>query len=315
MENISEKVDYRNLLFKTIITVIITALFSFGLQNILASFEQAKIIVNNSIQTDDGFYTTISITNFKDKSSLEDMRICVSNDINISRLISKTQYSLKDNVLYIDLIQPKESISIILVTKEKIESGDVKIDSKYAISLSNFSNEKPLSTIVIVSGIVTITIYGIMFYCFGIYYEKRRKKSEAKDIKMLKETTEQINKVREETTEKINEVRKENDKIVASLNSSNELYNNSEKKRIRHKIYDLNRISDLNKELNFWRDTIRRILYSVKSEKVTDDMLFKTVTSTLKTYTVNEKSEKEIDEMLLIAEAISNKELNNDSFD
>ena len=71
------------------------------------------------------------------------------------------------------------------------------------------------------------------------------------------------------------------------------------------RIYYSAHISDLRKELSFWRDTVRKMLYNSQNEFQTADKVIDTVTSTLKTYTTRKRSKENMDELLYLAQLIA----------
>ena len=78
------------------------------------------------------------------------------------------------------------------------------------------------------------------------------------------------------------------------------------------RLYYFARISDLQKELSFWRDTVRKMLYNSQHEFQTADKVIDTVTSTLKTYTTRKRSDENMDELLYLAQLIADsRELRN----
>ena len=65
---------------------------------------------------------------------------------------------------------------------------------------------------------------------------------------------------------------------------------------MRIKILLLARLSDYSKELTFWRDTIRKILYSMsKTGKKAAEEVIKEVTATLKTHSTLSESEDDFE--------------------
>ena len=67
----------------------------------------------------------------------------------------------------------------------------------------------------------------------------------------------------------------------------------------------MTRISHLRKELSFWRDTVRKMLYNSQNEFQTADKVIDAVTSTLKTYTTQGRSDDNMDVTLYLAQLIA----------
>ena len=75
---------------------------------------------------------------------------------------------------------------------------------------------------------------------------------------------------------------------------------------MKDRIYYLIRIKDLRCELDFWRDTLRKLLYSSKKDKLTTDKIINEITKSLKTFSVNEKNQENIDEIIYLAKVLNN---------
>lgn len=56
----------------------------------------------------------------------------------------------------------------------------------------------------------------------------------------------------------------------------------------------LSRLSDYSKELTFWKDTLKKILYKTETRSSSSEVIFDTVTETLKTYGTR-KNYKDVD--------------------
>lgn len=106
-----------------------------------------------------------------------------------------------------------------------------------------------------------------------------------------------------------NHIREVEEKSLAEsekLSDRIDLQKEQSKKAINElRLYYFTRISDLQKELSFWRDTVRKMLYNSQNEFQTADKVIETVTSTLKTYTTRKRSEKNMDELLYLAQLIA----------
>ena len=93
--------------------------------------------------------------------------------------------------------------------------------------------------------------------------------------------------------------RKDFEKVKEDLNKE---YNNYRKA----KIILLARIRDYSKELDFWRDTIRKILYSIPKNRKED--ITKIVTNNLRTYQTSDYNDDYFESAKMLAE-IMNKEV------
>lgn len=150
----------------------------------------------------------------------------------------------------------------------------------------------------IVQILLAIGVAGIVMVIgssFTLWFSKRKIMQVQNHIREVEEKSEKVSAETEKLSDKI-DVQKEQSK-----KSINEL-----------RLYYFARISDLQKELSFWRDTVRKMLYNSQNEFQTADKVIETVTSTLKTYTTRKRSDKNMDELLYLAQLIADsRELRN----
>ena len=73
----------------------------------------------------------------------------------------------------------------------------------------------------------------------------------------------------------------------------------------RYKILLLARLSDYSKELDFWRDTIRKILYQATHEAKTAETIITQVSQSLKTYGTHDRHSDDFEVITTLATMIS----------
>ena len=67
------------------------------------------------------------------------------------------------------------------------------------------------------------------------------------------------------------------------------------------KVYHLVRMRDYQKELDFWKDTIRKFLYKSKETEDSAERLFSIITDSLKTYSTRKNVGSHYDEIVYLA--------------
>lgn len=91
----------------------------------------------------------------------------------------------------------------------------------------------------------------------------------------------------EETQKELIEKNIKDNKSIQKLESNLEKL---QKESAKIKILYVSRISEYAKELSFWRDTIRKIMYNSESKNLNSELIIDTVIKSLKTYhTRNQK--------------------------
>ncbi len=118
----------------------------------------------------------------------------------------------------------------------------------------------------------TAIIYSI-FVAIGYYWQDTRASHRQEDLtKQIQEHKEQVEAVQKQLTDvttKISEIHREGHRI---------------------RIFYLKRLSDATKELDFWRDTVRKMLYQTCEDKNVSERLINHVTNTLKTYSTRSEA-------------------------
>ena len=186
-----------------------------------------------------------------------------------------------------DNISPKSNYTLIIWTEQPILKGQIIAESDYKISMHSSESNTPF----IVQILLAIGVAGIVMVIgssFTLWFSKRQIMQVQNHIREVEEKSKKVSAEAEKLSDKI-DVQKEQSK-----KSINEL-----------RLYYFARISDLQKELSFWRDTVRKMLYNSQNEFQTADKVIDTVTSTLKTYTTRGHSDDNMDEMLYLAQLIA----------
>lgn len=285
-------------IIESVITAIVVGVVSFILSGLLSllSLKYGSIIANEPINIEnDTYLSVIDIINNSD-NILKDIGIelpgkLVEINSNIPIDYTVENYSSGDNSKIVVNTANEHSNYQILVKYEKSVESEIVISNYKPNKLTLTDKEDYLNpmkstiSILIYTSISYAIMIGIMYY----YYNRKREKQ-------------------------INEIDKRNDDLKYSIESINNINNNTEK-RLDDTIKDLKqkrdhdtklrllylaRISDYKKELSFWRDTVRKTINNhTKADDVIDE-----VTKTLKTYKTLEKFENNEFQYLEIAELI-----------
>jgi uncharacterized protein YeeX (DUF496 family) len=118
--------------------------------------------------------------------------------------------------------------------------------------------------------------------------------------------TTQTSKLDERLQNAMSEIQQAKQDHEASIRSLEERHREIDKNLARARVLLLARLSDYAKELEFWRDTVRKILYSVSKDDKASEKIISAVTDTLKTYSTRSDSLREFDSVKLLAEMFAN---------
>ncbi len=290
-----EKTKWGNIIFEVLITILLTSLFSFVI-SIFFNRNQCDINIGTSIVNGNEFMTPITIKNNSGNIEVEDLDITVGEYNEIINMVSNITYTIenKKKAITLNYIPPKETVSIIIITKDVINLDSVKIAYKGNLNITYLEDKSETYTLIISQAI----IYGIMLIVIKYLQDKNHKKQ------MMR--IDEVNKTVEKNDKEINDLLTEQKDLKSEA---------AELKKDKHKlrIYYLTRMKDYKKELDFWKDTIRKFIYQSSLNKVNSEELFDVVTDTLKTYGTKSKDIANIDEIFYLAHIMNENNKGNET--
>jgi hypothetical protein len=143
--------------------------------------------------------------------------------------------------------------------------------------------ERPIS-LAMKDAVVTASIYAVMLAIMTFWHYGQ--------LGDLREETEAISKKLDEAMAQAQELEEEASQIT------------NKQKRIQ--ILLLARLSDYSKELSFWRDTIRKILYQATGDSKGSETVINQVTETLRTYGTRSGAADDFETIEVLARMLSN---------
>ena len=275
-----EKVKWGVRFIEIFFSVLLTTLFSLGVTYFLDK-DKCSINIGTSIAQNNQYLTSVVISNSAKNKALKNLEISISGFNEIKEGIINTSYVLnrKNNMLTIDYIPPEETLSLIIVSKDAINPQSIKIAYSGKVKTSYPGDKSDLYTLIISQ----IIIYTIMLILLKSFQYKN-------DIKLDKE----IDKLNKENDHNLKQFEEAKNKI-------NEINTNTHELRI----YYLSRMKDYSKELDFWKNTIRKILYQSDKNNKTNEKIFDMVTGELKTYGTRSNIDPNYDELTYLAKKMN----------
>jgi len=295
MKDTNVKVNWKSIFAQVIVTLVVTALFARGLY--LINLEGLRINISDSTQIGNEYYTTISFINFK-KTSIHDVIIYLNDDIDVLSVDGDSNVIKNANTIRLKQINPKGKLSCLVKTTDKIEKNNIIVDNNIKIAISFFSASQDTLLMIIL-----LCIYAL-FNTVAVYISER---ISAKFSEKNKKRIQAINNKLDETKEKSDEEVKE---LKCTLSDQDARIKATNKEIHKLRIYYQIRINDLNKELDFWRNTIRKMLFNSSDKFNSAEVVIEMVTNELKTYTTRERNKDSIDEIFYLANIISEKDNN-----
>lgn len=272
---------------ETILPVFITIIVTFSLQLAVEYFTRPS-----------GVYS-IELFNSENKST---GHISIDNRTN---KIHDELYFLVENsenlkILTKDYLEYQLTPSSLDSSKVLLKISNILPQSKTNIILANLSTQSQISFVnskdkqyrdvgfvisrhfnALRNAIITTLIYGLIFGLFYIYF-----------IYIFNRQVERQEKHAEESKERVKELKDELKDVRENISKSNA-------SSLKRSILYMAKIRDYEKELNFWKTLISKILYEDKNIKPKE--LFKKITETLESYGTVALT----DEKLSMAEYIS----------
>lgn len=140
-------------------------------------------------------------------------------------------------------------------------------------------------------------VYAILFG-LATYFVERRAIKLQRSLDSVDERLQSSDKKNEDLARTYDEGKKEMKVKIRAI----------EDRVTKQRLYLLARLSDYSRELTFWRDTIRKMLYQAGAEKKTVENILDQVTTTLRTYGTREDWQSELKTIEIAARLLANRE-------
>ena len=244
--------EIRSSIISAVITIIIT-----GIGSVIVSYYNspaAKVTLGYFKIDNENYVNSIMIKNVKKDEYLNEFDIIVDSNIQINDVkINEKKISVKDNIVKVNSLNPDSSIIVWISTNSKLDKNNTyfaKNGQKFDL---NYFNEY---TNIYLYTIVMIIIYAIINFLISL-------KQDIANARIMKDNNERKNKI-EEMLQKNEEYLQ---KIVKKSNAQKTLY--------------IKEMSDMERELNFYKN----IIINICSEKITKEELENLISRKLKTFT------------------------------
>lgn len=275
MNNIEITKPLLNAIIPTILVFIADAIIS------TLTLTNGYIQINEPIYVNDNYIYSINIENVS-SHTINNIQLNVSNPIEKSRFFSNSHFLIdhvRDSVYSINDIQPKSKVDIIISLKSKIEistinTSDINIEVEHSSTPRNTVLDKIEDSFV-------MSIYYFIFAFIVFAFIQQR----------ITHLSNETNRYRDELKTSNKNVEEQADKIEALQFELKELSNKNHRRISKLKSVMVVRMIDLQKENNFWKDTIRKLLYNFKSKQEIDS-IFTAIRSTLKTHSTAKGSDE-----------------------
>lgn len=261
------------------VTVAVTFLVTLVLRTSIEYFAASKgtVLLGPFTTIQSQIYMPVDIANFRYKP-LDNLVLSIPKLTDIPEIVSSSPIQIEEvpdvvgtsdrKRIQISGLEPNQITRLLIPTANQNEAELFRVVNAKQVGLAIEPVEHIQSPIVsalekeLFSAAVTSILFGLLmlgFLASGARIEERLKEQ----VQESKQESQALNARVTKLTQNTEEVRKNFYRVKVLLFA---------------------RLSDYSKELDFWRDTIRKILYQTTGENTTSEMVISQVTRTLKTY-------------------------------
>lgn len=287
--NVEEKKSNTKKWISEILVGVLIAVVSM-LLNVAANYifiEDVTVTVSQSVLVEDEYQTIITLKN-NESEVLENIELIISENelLDVSGAICNT-----DRVEILELL-PNEKISVLVITSGTLEeiypkSSELVFDVIYTSGTKDW-------ILILKNAMIYALISSVFYILVAFWTNKKIGEVEEKYSEMCDELEGSISKLDKIELERKERISKSEDKIKQI-----------KKIQKRQRVYYGIRISELNKELVFWRNVVKKALYTEKDQGEVAEKLIENVTDELKTYTTREKQPYMVEHDIFIANLIN----------
>lgn len=267
-------------------TFIVTMSLNVGIE---LAFKSNGSIQVDEIQLASGAVAAIVRVENYSKERINDLKILIPKESQITQIstsapiqieeVNKTLSTSKQKLISLSLIPPKAISTILIPMSEGGSCCSILNSEELNIEAKGESDVLSPSMHALYKGLQTAVIYTVFFAIFLLWHKSRINELAAK----LEKIEEMHYGHAEITKNKLREV---------------------ESKFGRHKAILLRRISDYSKELEFWRDSIRKILYQSDISSSNSEKLIAHVTQKLGTFGTRSNAAEDFETIQALAQDI-----------
>jgi|GEM_PF-2497908 len=289
----------------TAITFLVTLVVNFVVE--VLSADNGTILIGQQMMLSGQLYTSVDIVNFSKKPidglliraprSVERSDFNPSGPIQIDSLTNLVG-TAQSTLFVISAIPPRSTTRVLVSLSTNQTAAPLQIVNSAEKNLSVESVEETRGPRwdLLKRASVNAGVYSVFFLLFTLWMKQQASKFKEQSEKFsaeLKEVMGRLEANKRELDAKVQSAEKNLGEVRASA--------------AKLRILLFARMSDLSKELEFWRDTIRRLVYaSVKGPKKVDK-IFEQVTTTLETHATRKNWESEFKTIETLAMMLSEK--------
>ncbi len=282
--------NYGNQVISIVVTFVVTMMLNVGIEIVFKSNGSIQI---DEIQLASGAVAAIVRVENYSRERINDLKILIPKDSQINKISTSTPIQIegvnkeistsKQKIVSFSLIPSKAVSTLIIPVPEGGLCCSVINYEELNLEFKSADDVLMPSMQALYKGLQTAVIY-TLFFAFFLFWYKARINELATKLESIEE------------------------KYYGLAESTNKRIRDIDLKFGRHKLILLKRLSDYTKELDFWRDSIRKTLYQSDVSSSTAEKIIAHVTQKLGTFGTRSNSAEEFDTIQALAQDIVDQE-------
>lgn len=306
----------KNLILDSILMAVFTLLLGLGITALTGYLARDKgsVLVGPSLVIEKERYVPINISVFTDRA-INDLIVSIPTSTVITDIVSSSPIQMQEvpdiagthtvKRLIISGIEPNQTTSLLIpVASEQAAELVQSLNAKeLRFQIQSWSDLRDPTILIRTSAAISLGLYSLFWGLFYYWFSSRLNKMDlnmSEGKKEFESTMEKSKREFESGAEALSQaLEKSEAKLSEALNVAT-----------RMRLLLVKRIADYSKELTFWQDTIRKVLYESTRNKDTADKLINAVTANLNTYSTRHDSIQDFDLIAQMADFMSSSERN-----
>lgn len=292
---------------------VVTFFFSL-LMNYLFGFNSLISIGTTTMIDKDQYVVPVDIQSYNEV--LKDIQIVIDTQITEDQVKSSQPLDvkiIKNNVgqlstttLEIAQITKEQFVNLLILTDRDLNKDEIKVypnENKIDIvydSMTGNPFEKQVKSAILYALIYAI-LFGLTTYFSNKKSDKRiadYKEDRERKIAVMQEKIDFSDGISKQLTNDLSDSKEQIEEIKNKVKKH-------ERDSIKKQILLQAKLNDYSKELSFWRNTIRKILYNESSKYPNKEKIFEVVSESLKTYQTHETHKHDFETLKVLSRMIN----------
>jgi hypothetical protein len=300
----------RNKIVEALIVALVTGLIAFLGNAVLTYFfdNNARVSVGDSTVIEKNHYV-IPLNIISYNEALKDMQIRIPVSITQKQISANKPLQIEiinsntghntGSIIKIKEIPKKISLQLLIITNDSIDSKEIEVYGE-SLSIERIS-EVESSVMSQLKYLISQAVIYALFIGISTYWS--HKKSEER-VAIVKEKQAHLREQLERSDKLLESAEKDTVQVRESLKEYENKLIKAKNDELKKQILLKAKLNDYRKELNFWRNTIRKILYSFPSGDKNANDLMGIITKSLKTHQTNEREEHDFETLKVLSKMI-----------